>query len=122
MSRFDEVEPPEGLLLDVQKFMLFCMSDMMFAMTRFHEVEPQEGLEVLPPSRLSRAVAGRPSKGVPFPALTENTLVLSSSMVVAPVDGVLHLMVRFDSRASPFFPCSPHFFLKLRAFVELKLG
>ena len=62
---------------------------------RFHEVEPQRSLaELVPPSVLSRRLSAPPKRGVPFPSLTENTLVLSDSAALAPIDGQLCLAVR----------------------------
>ena len=62
---------------------------------RFHEVEPQRSLaELVPPSVLSRRLSAPPKRGVPFPSLSENTLVLSDSAALAPIDGQLCLAVR----------------------------
>eukprot|EP00884_Botryococcus_braunii_P017746 jgi/Botrbrau1/4655/Bobra.33_2s0026.1 len=63
-------------------------------LSRFHEVEPQRGLEMMPPAQLSQRIVARPSHPMPFPSLTENTLVLSSSLAVAPRNGTLRLLVR----------------------------
>ena len=62
---------------------------------RLHDVEPLEGLEMLPPAQLSRLVAAKALRTVPYPLLGENTLVISDSIILAPDDtGRLALMVR----------------------------
>lgn len=62
---------------------------------RLHDVEPLEGLEMLPPAQLSRLVAAKALRTVPYPLLGENTLVISDSIVLAPDDnGQLALLVR----------------------------
>ncbi|KAK9916760.1 hypothetical protein WJX75_006642 [Coccomyxa subellipsoidea] len=63
--------------------------------SRLHDVEPLEGLEMLPPAQLSRLVAAKALRTVPYPLLGENTLVISDSIVLAPDDkGQLALIVR----------------------------
>lgn len=67
----------------------------MWCLNRLHEVEPLEGLEMLPPAALSRLVAAKALRTVPYPLLGENTLVISDSLVLAPDDhGRLALLFR----------------------------
>ena len=64
-------------------------------MHRLHDVEPLEGLEMLPVSQLSRLVASKALRTVPYPLLGENTLCIADSMVLAPdEDGKLALLFR----------------------------
>ena len=77
---------------------------------RLHDVEPLEGLEMLPPAQLSRLVAAKALRTVPYPLLGENTLVISDSIVLAPDDkGQLALIVRcasdLASTSSPLSYC-----------------
>jgi hypothetical protein len=58
-------------------------------------VEPQRSLaELVPPSVLSRRLSAPPRRGVPFPTLSENTLVLSDAATLGHLDGALCLSVR----------------------------
>lgn len=62
---------------------------------RLHDVEPLEGLEMLPVSQLSRLVASKALRTVPYPLLGENTLCIADSMCLAPdEDGKLALLFR----------------------------
>lgn len=62
---------------------------------RLHDVEPLEGLEMLPVSHLSRLVASKALRTVPYPLLGENTLCIADSMCLAPdEDGKLALLFR----------------------------
>ena len=64
-------------------------------MHRLHDVEPLEGLEMLPVSQLSRLVASKALRTVPYPLLGENTLCIADSMVLAPDEnGKLALLFR----------------------------
>ncbi len=73
---------------------------------RLHDVEPLEGLEMLPPAQLSRLVAAKALRTVPYPLLGENTLVISDSVILAPDDtGQLALMVRCAHVIRPFSCC-----------------
>ena len=63
---------------------------------RLHDVEPLEGLEMLPVSQLSRLVASKALRTVPYPLLGENTLCIADSMCLAPdEDGKLALLFRY---------------------------
>ena len=58
-------------------------------------MEPLEGLEMLPVSHLSRLVASKALRTVPYPLLGENTLCIADSMCLAPdEDGKLALLFR----------------------------
>lgn len=63
-------------------------------------MEPQRNLEAMvPPQAASQQLLRRDGRTVPYPALSENTLVLSDSAVVGTrdsPDGQLSLMVRWD--------------------------
>jgi hypothetical protein len=65
---------------------------------RFHEVEPQRALEAMVPAQAaSQQLLRRDGRAVPYPALSENTLVLSDCAVAGTrdtPDGQLALMVR----------------------------
>ena len=63
-------------------------------LSRFHDIEPQSDLGMGPSGRLSAKVAQQPRGVVPFPNLTDNTLVLSDMLLLAHVDGQLHLQLR----------------------------
>ena len=67
---------------------------LFFFPFRFHEVEPQRDLRTGTVGRLSRKVVA-PTKGaVPYPHLSDNTIVLSDVLLLAPVDGKLYLHIR----------------------------
>lgn len=67
-------------------------------------MEPQRSLaELVPQAVLSRRLSAPPRRSVPFPALSENTLVLSDCAVLAPVDGQLCLSVRCAAQPARFF-------------------
>ncbi len=60
---------------------------------------------MLPPAQLSRLVAAKALRTVPYPLLGENTLVISDSIILAPDDtGRLALMVRCDWSCSDPVP------------------
>jgi hypothetical protein len=80
---------------------------------RLHDVEPLEGLEMLPPSHLSRLVASKALRTVPYPLLGENTLVISDSCVLAPDDNG-HLALLF--RVGDTYP-NQHLEVVVRAYV-----
>lgn len=65
---------------------------------RFHEVEPQKDLEqMLPQQVISQRLLKKNHRVIPYPALSEKTLVLSEVAVVGTQDtpdGQLSLMVR----------------------------
>ena len=62
---------------------------------RLHDVEPLEGMEMMPVAQLSRLVASKALRTVPYPLLGENTLCIADSMVLAPDEhGRLALMFR----------------------------
>ncbi|EIE26204.1 E set domain-containing protein [Coccomyxa subellipsoidea C-169] len=67
-------------------------------LSRFHEVEPQKDLEqMLPQQIISQHLLKKNHRVIPFPALSEKTLVLSEVAVVGTKDtpdGQLSLMVR----------------------------
>ena len=72
---------------------------------RLHDVEPLEGLEMLPVSQLSRLVASKALRTVPYPLLGENTLCIADSMCLAPDEnGKLALLFRHASRPNPLLP------------------
>lgn len=57
-------------------------------------MEPQRDLTTGTVGRLSRKVVA-PTKGaIPYPHLSDNTLVLSDLLLLAPVDGKLYLHFR----------------------------
>jgi hypothetical protein len=64
----------------------------------FHDVTPQPDMPSLPPGPLSRHVlmSGVPgqSHSLPYPALGENTLVISEACAISSRDGVTQLMFR----------------------------
>jgi hypothetical protein len=66
---------------------------------RFHEVEPQKDLELMAPQQaISQRLLKRNPRIIPYPALSEKTLVLSEFAVVGTrdtPDGQLTLMVRW---------------------------
>ncbi len=65
---------------------------------RFHEVEPQKDLALMaPPQVISQQLLRRNHTLIPYPALSEKTLVLSEHAVVGTADtpdNELSLMVR----------------------------
>ncbi|BDA50813.1 probable inward rectifier potassium channel 2 [Coccomyxa sp. Obi] len=67
-------------------------------LSRFHEVEPQKDLEqMLPQQAISQRLLRKNHRVIPYPALSEKTLVLSAVAVVGTQDtpdGQLSLMVR----------------------------
>ncbi len=67
-------------------------------MCRFHEVEPQKDLHMMaPPQVISQQLLKKNHALIPYPALSEKTLVLSEFAVVGTVDtpdNQLSLMVR----------------------------
>ena len=104
-TRLPKVEPLEGLYGDTiqlppsQAAPLggsgLSVGHPAHCLIRLHEVEPLEGLEMLPPAALSRLVAAKALRTVPYPLLGENTLVISDSLVLAPDDqGRLALLFR----------------------------
>lgn len=62
--------------------------------SRFHDIEPQRDLTIGPPGRLSGKVVAPPRQMVPYPCLTNNTLVLSDLLLLAPLDNKLYLQIR----------------------------
>lgn len=77
--------------------------------SRFHEVEPQKDLELMAPQPIiSQRLLKRNPRIIPYPALSEKTLVLSECAVVATKDtpdGQLSLMVRCVASSH----CCPNF-------------
>lgn len=67
-------------------------------LARFHEIVPQEVIEgkgMLNNEQMSQLVLQQPQRTVPYPALTENTLVLSDRVVITEgSDGVPRLVFR----------------------------
>ena len=61
---------------------------------RFHSIEPQKEHGIAQPLTASRRVTTHPQGAVPYPALHENTLVVSDHAVVAPHGNHLALMFR----------------------------
>ena len=65
---------------------------------RFHEVEPQKNLHVMaPPQVISQQLLRRNHALIPYPALSEKTLVLAEYAVVGTADtpdNQLSLMAR----------------------------
>ncbi len=69
-------------------------------------MEPLEGMEMMPVAQLSRLVASKALRTVPYPLLGENTLCIADSMVLAPdQDGRLALMFRCASGKTDMTPC-----------------
>ena len=64
-------------------------------------MEPQRGLVTGTTSRLSRKVVPPVRGAVPYPHLSDNTLVLSDLLLLAPLDNKLYLQFRLA-----FFPVS----------------
>ena len=62
---------------------------------RFHTIEPQREQGIAQAGTASRRVTTHPQGVVPYPALHENTLVLSDQAVVAPFGDSLALMFRW---------------------------
>ena len=73
--------------------------------SRFHDIEPQRDLCMGPPGRLSSKVVAPPRGMVPYPHLTNNTLVLSDLLLLAPVDGKLCLHIRSATLFSQSSSC-----------------
>lgn len=67
---------------------------LMLFFCRFHDIMPQENLTIGPPGRLSTKVVAPVKGSIPWPNLTDNTLVLSDNIVVAPIDGQMQLQFR----------------------------
>ena len=65
---------------------------------RFHEVEPQKNLHMMaPPQIISQQLLKKNHTLIPYPALSEKTLVLAEHAVVGTTDtpdGQLSLMIR----------------------------
>ena len=79
----------EGLVCSIYKVPFVC---------RFHEVEPQRDLHMMaPPQIISQQLLKKNHALIPYPALTEKTLVLAEHAVVGTTDtpdGQLSLMIR----------------------------
>lgn len=73
-------------------------AELLRARRRFHEVEPQKDLALMaPPQVISQQLLRRNHTLIPYPALSEKTLVLSEHAVVGTADtpdNDLSLMVR----------------------------
>lgn len=76
----------------------------MCVLCRFHEVEPQKDLEqVLPQQVVSQRLLKKNHRVIPYPALSEKTIVLSEVATVGTQDtpdGQLSLMVRWAHQTS----------------------
>lgn len=71
-------------------------------------MEPQRDLATGTTGRLSRKVVAPVRGAVPYPHLSDNTLVLSDLALLAPLDGKLYLQFRWETIQDiplPMFCC-----------------
>lgn len=65
----------------------------------FHVTLPQEDLINGPPGSFSTKVVASLKGSIPWPNLTDNTLVLSDNIVVVPTNGQMQLQFRQEDRS-----------------------
>ena len=87
----------------------------MSILYRFHDIVPQENLIIGPPGRLSTKVVAPVKGSIPWPNLTDNTLVLSDNIVLAPIDGKVQLQFRY------LLPCGKDLIKGRRRSVQIKI-
>ena len=91
---------PQSVTQQLLQQCRFTMCAHQQLQCRFHEVEPQKNLHVMaPPQVISQQLLRRNHALIPYPALSEKTLVLAEYAVVGTADtpdNQLSLMARWD--------------------------